>query len=166
MIGKSTEVKKQLNNAINQLCKSSWLFSERPGKDFTRSRKLPFRKMISFMLAMEGGSLATEILKLFDYSANIASSSSFVQQRAKIHFEAFQSLFDLFVQNSDTNKRYKGLRLIAADGSDIQIPTNPNHPDSYFPKENGRSCRLFTDRCLCGGGNDVQRGCISATTEQ
>ena len=139
MIRKSTEVKKQLNNAINQLCKSSWLFSEHPGKDFTRSRKLPFQKMISFMLAMEGRSLTTEILKYFDYSADIASSSAFVQQRAKIHFEAFQSLFDLFVQNSDTNKRYKGLRLIAADGSDIQIPTNPNHPDSYFPKETGHS---------------------------
>jgi len=139
MIGKSTEVKKQLNNAINQLCKNSWLFSERPGKDFTRARKLPFRKMISFMLAMEGGSLTTEILKHFDYSVDIASSSAFVQQRAKIHSEAFQSLFDLFVQNADTNKRYKGLRLIAADGSDIQIPTNPKHSDSYFPKENGRS---------------------------
>ena len=110
MIGKSTEVKKQLNNAINQLCKNSWLFSERPGKDFTRARKLPFRKMISFMLAMEGGSLTTEILKHFDYSVDIASSSAFVQQRAKIHSEAFQSLFDLFVQNADTNKRYKGLR--------------------------------------------------------
>ena len=139
MIGKSMEVKKQLNNAINQLCKNSWLFSERPGKDFTRSRKLPFRKMISFVLAMEGGSLTTEILKHFDYSANMASSSAFVQQRAKIHSEAFQSLFDLFVQNSDSNKRYKGLRLIAADGSDIQIPTNPDDPDSFFPEEVGHS---------------------------
>lgn len=139
MVDKSTKVRNQLNDAINQICKNFWLFTERPGKDFIRTRKLPFQKMISFILAMEGGSLTTEILQHFGYSAEIASSSAFVQQRAKVHSEAFQSLFDLFVQKSDTNKRYKGLRLIAADGSDIQIPTNPNHPDSYFPEKAGRS---------------------------
>lgn len=139
MIDKSTKVKKQLDDALDQICKNSWLFSAHPGKDFTRIRKLPFRKMMSFVLAMEGGTLTTELLKHFGYSADIASSSAFVQQRAKIHPEAFYSLFDLFVQNSDTNKRYKGLRLIAADGSDIQIPTNPDVPDAYFPGNDNRA---------------------------
>ena len=138
MLDRITTVKKKLDDAIDQLCKVSWMFSERPGKDFSRVRKLPFRKLISFILAMEGGSLTNEMLKYFGCSSEIPSSSAFVQQRGKLNAFAFPDLFDLFVAKTDSSKLYKGLRLIAADGSDIQIPTNPNHLDSYFPGTNGQ----------------------------
>ena len=70
MLGKLTSTKKKLSHSIDQLCKVSWMFSERPGKDFTRNRKLPFRKMISFILAMEGRSLTNEMLEYFGCSAD------------------------------------------------------------------------------------------------
>ena len=88
---------------------------------------------------MEGGNLTSEMLKYFGCSADIASSSAFVQQRGKISDEAFPVLFKLFVEKTDAPTLYKGLRIIAADGSDIQIPTNPSHPDSYFPGVNGQT---------------------------
>lgn len=132
-------IKRKLDDAITQLCEVSWMFTKCPDRDFTRIRKLPFRNVVSFLLAMEGGTLETEMLRYFGCSADIASSSAFVQQRAKIYPDAFHSLFDLFVKKTDSNKLYKGLRLIAADGSDIQIPTNPSDPDSYFPASNERS---------------------------
>ena len=139
MVDRITVVKKKLDDAISQLCEVSWMFSERPGKDFSRTRKLPFRKMISFMLAMEGGSLTNEMLKYFGCSENIASSSAFVQQRGKINAATFPTLFDLFVRKTDSPKLYKGLRLIAADGSSIQIPTNVHYDDSFFPGSNGQA---------------------------
>ena len=139
MLDRIAVVKKKLDDAIDQLCEVSWMFSKRPGKDFSRTRKLPFRKIFSFILAMEGGSLTNEMLKYFGSSTEIPSSSAFVQQRGKINASAFQSLFDLFVTKADSSKLYKGLPLIAADGSDIQVPTNPNHPDSYFPGTNGQA---------------------------
>ena len=139
MSGQITAIKKNLDDAITQLCEVSWMFSKRPAKDFTRGRKLPLRKMISLLLAMEGGTLTNELLKHFGCSADIASSSAFVQQRSKINTCAFPSLFDLFVKKTDNPKRYKGLRLLAVDGSDFQIPTNPNHTDSYFPRANGQA---------------------------
>ena len=126
-------VKRKLDEAITQLCEVSWMFSKHPDRDFTRTRKLPFRKVISFLLSMEGGSLTTEMMSHFGYSTDTASSSAFVQQRSKINSAALPSLFDLFVKKTDSNNLYKGLRLLAADGSDIQIPTNSNDPDSYFP---------------------------------
>ena len=130
-------IKRKLADAITQLCEVSWMFVKKPGQDFTRKRKLSFEKMVSFLLAMEGGSLTTELLKYFGCSVDVATSSAFVQQRGKIDSSAFSALFDLFVQKTDKEKYYKGLRLIAADGSDIHIPTNPNDPESYFPpKEN------------------------------
>ncbi len=131
--------KAKLHAAIEQLSDTYWLFTKKPGQDFTRNRKLSFQQVISCLLAMEGGTLTTELLKYFGCSSNTASASALVQQRAKINSNAFPTLFDLFVRKADTPKHYKGLRLIAADGSDIQIPTNPNDPDSYFPGVNGQA---------------------------
>ena len=99
-------VKRQLDAAISQLCKTSWMFSKNPGKDFSRTRKLPFRKVINFLLSMEGGSLATEMLSHFGCSAKIASPSAFVQQRGKMDPSAMSSLFDLFVKKTDSNHSY------------------------------------------------------------
>ena len=134
-----TAVKQKLDAAISQLSEVSWMFSRKPGIYFSRNRKLPFSKVISCLLSMEGGTLTSELLKYFGCSADIASSSAFVQQRSKISEEAFPMLFSLFVEKTDSPKLYKGLRLIAADGSDLQIPTNQNHPDSYFPGANGQA---------------------------
>ena len=139
MLDKISIVKKKLMEAITQLCEVSWMFAKDPKRDFTKKRKLPFDKVISFLLAMEGGTLSTELLKYFGYSPNIATSSAFVQQRGKIHPSAFSSLFDLFVQKTNKDQYYKGFRLLAADGSDIQIPTNPNDLDSHFPAKEGQS---------------------------
>jgi hypothetical protein len=126
-------IKLKLDEALTQLCQVPWMYSVHPGKDFTRERKLPFRKVISLLLSFEGAVLSTEMLDYFGYSAEIASTSALVQQRAKIKKEAFQDLFELFVQKTDQINTYKGLRLIAADGSDIRIPKDSNDLDSYYP---------------------------------
>ena len=132
MKNKISVVQKKLSDAVSQLCDVSWMFCKCPNAHFTRNRKLPFRKVVTFLLAMEGGTLGTQMLRHFGYSVNIPSTSAFVQQRNKITTEAFPSLFDLFVQKSDTRKSYKGFRLIAADGSDFRTPSDPSDPDSYF----------------------------------
>ena len=132
-------VKEKLSSAIAQLCETSWMFAKDPDRDFTRERKLPLREVISVLLCMEGGSLSGELLRYFGCCQHTASSSAFIQQRQKINEFAFPSLFDLFVRNTDKDNLYKGYRLLAADGSDIQIPTDPKHTDSYFPGTNGQA---------------------------
>ena len=139
MVDQLSRIKYKLTEAIMQLSEVSWMFVKKPGRDFTRKRKLSFDRIVSLLLAMEGGSLTTELLRYFGCSADIASSSAFVQQRGKIHPSAFSSLFDLFVQKTGKDQCYKGLHLLAADGSDIQIPTNPNDSDSYFPTKESQS---------------------------
>lgn len=139
MSGKIQEVKDKLNTAIEQLCEASWMFVKDPSRDFTRERKLPLHKLIAVLLCMEGGSLTNELLRYFRCSQDTASSSAFIQQRQKLNEFAFPSLFDLFVKNTDEERLYKGYRLLAADGSDIQIPTDPKHTESYFPGANGQA---------------------------
>ena len=133
MSSKIQAVKEKLNSAINQLCEVSWMFAKDPARNFTRERKLPLREVISVLLCMEGGSLTSELLRYFGCNQNTASSSAFIQQRQKINEFAFPSLFDMFVKNTDTHRRYKGYRLFAADGSDVQTPANPKEKDSFFP---------------------------------
>ena len=131
-------IKGKLEAAITQLCSTSWMFTKDPDRDFTRERKLPLREVISTLLCMEGGSLTGELLRHFGCNQQTASSSAFIQQRQKINEFAFSSLFDLFVRMTDRDRLYKGYRLLAADGSDIQVPTDPKHTASYFPSVKGQ----------------------------
>ena len=132
------EVKEKLNYAITKLCDTSWMFVNDPARDFTRERKLPLKEVISALLCMEGGSLTGELLRYFGCSQHTASSAAFIQQRQKLNSFAFPALFDLFVNCTDNAKLYKGYRLLAADGSDIQIPTNPKESSSFFPGAPGK----------------------------
>ena len=139
MLDSMKMVKRKLEESIEQLCEVSWMFSKQPEKDFTRNRKLPFPKLVSFLLAMEGGTLTTELLKRFGCSLDTASASALVQQRKKLAPETFPALFDLFVRKTQPLKLYKGFRLLAADGSDVRIPSNPEHTASHYPGTNGQA---------------------------
>ena len=140
MLDRTELVKRKMDEVLGQLCKVSWMFSVQPGKDFSRNRKLSFPKIVSFLLAMEGGTLTTELLKHFGCSPDTASASALVQQRKKLAPETFPALFDLFVHKTQPlNKLYKGFRLLAADGSDIRIPSNPEHTASHYPGTNGQA---------------------------
>lgn len=132
-------IKKKLDDSISQLCDVSWMFSSNPEKDFSRNRKLPLKKIISILLSMQGGTLTNELLRYFNCSLNTASSSAFVQQRSKLNSYAFPTLFDFFVKKTDTNKLYKGFHLLAADGSDFKIHSNPKHTSSHYPSRNGQA---------------------------
>lgn len=132
-------IRKKLDDSISKFCEVAWMFSSNPEKDFSRNRKLPLKEVISILLSMQGGTLTNELLRYFNCSLNTASSSAFVQQRSKLNSYAFPTLFDLFVKKTDTNKLYKGFRLLAADGSDFKIHSNPKHTSSHYPSRNGQA---------------------------
>lgn len=133
-----SRIKNCLHQCIRAVSKNAWLFSTSPQKDFTRNRKLTFETMVKTLLCMEGGSLTNELMKRFGCHADLVSASAFVQQRSKILPEAFETIFRLFNDETDNGHLYNGYRLLAVDGSDIQIPTNPQDKDSYFPGSNGQ----------------------------
>ena len=131
---KPKKAKTILQKAIHDLVECRWLFSNDPQKDFTRKRKLPFEKVMKAILCMGGGSIANEMMNLFGFSESLATTSAFVQQRAKILPKAFENLFDLFVKNTASERKtYRGLQLLAVDGSDFLTAANSDDPDSFFP---------------------------------
>ena len=94
--------------------------------------------MIPFILAFRGGTLNHEIMDFFGLDPSTGTSSAFIQRRSAILPEAFESLFHDFSRSVDENKLYRGIRLLAVDGSDLQIAANPKDPDSYYPGVNGQ----------------------------
>ena len=130
---KSQKAKALLQGAIQDLTNCKWFFSRNPQADFSRKRKLSFEQMVQAILCMRGGSLANEMMDFFGIREDLATTSAFVQRRSKIFPEAFESLFNLFTQKADKDKRYEGMRLLAADGSDFLLAANPDDPDSFFP---------------------------------
>lgn len=130
---KPKKAKKLLRKVVQELTDCKRLFSNQPKKDFTRNRKLPFEQIIKAILCMGGGSVANEMMDLFGFHEDLATTSAFVQQRAKIQPEAFEKLFDLFVRNTAERSTYCGLQLLAVDGSDFLTASNPDDPDSFFP---------------------------------
>lgn len=130
---KPQRAKALLQGAIQNLTDCKWFFSRNPQADFSRKRKLSFEQMVQAILCMRGGSLGNEMMDLFGIREDLATTAAFVQRRAKILPEAFESLFDLFAQKADENKKYEGMRLLAVDGSDFLLAANPDDPDSFFP---------------------------------
>lgn len=110
-----------------------------PNHDFIRNRKLPFEKMISSILSMEGRSLNNELLYQSGYAIDTPTSSAFIQQRNKISYQAFESLFHDFTRKAtkDSVSLFNGYRLLAVDGSDVQITANPNDLESYIQSKEG-----------------------------
>ena len=135
---KPEKVRRMLRETIQEINAYKWLYSARPGKDNTRSRKLPFEKMISSILAFRAGTLNHEIMDFFGIDPSVCTSSAFVQQRAKILPEAFETLFHSFTDKLDEANLYQGYRLLAVDGSDLQVAADAQDTDSFFPGTNGQ----------------------------
>ena len=132
------QIKAILSQLVQNIADHPDQFSKNPHRDFTRTRKLGIQQIIMLLLSMKGGSTTNELLDFFDYSLDTATTSAFVQQRSKLLPETMEILFHSFVKKTSTVSLYKGLRLLAMDGSDIQIPTTKEDPDSYYPGSNGQ----------------------------
>lgn len=127
-------IKKKLDTVLTEMHEYSWLFVKKPGKDFIRKRKLDFKEMINIFLSMGGNSLKYELMEYFAYDAQTATSSAFVQQREKILPEALEYLFHSFTSSSVNPKYYNGFRILAIDGSDVNIAYDPKDAENHIVK--------------------------------
>jgi hypothetical protein len=133
-------IKETLSSLIREVSESPSLFVKNPGKDFTRNRKLPFETMVQLLVSMGGGSVYKELLESQGYDINTATTAAFVQQRDKILPCVFEFLLHEFTQSYTDVRTYRGYRLLATDGSDLHIATNPHDPDTFHqnnPDEKG-----------------------------
>lgn len=130
-------VKETLLSLIEKMSASKELYVKNPGKDFTRDRKLPFETVIKLLISMGGNSIYKELLESQGYDVNTATTSAFIQQRDKILPSTFEFLLHEFTETYSDIKKYRGYRLLATDGSDLHIATNPNDSDTFYQNSAG-----------------------------
>lgn len=100
--------------------------------DFTRIRKLPFEKLVLLIAKLCKKTLSIELENFFGEmgSSLPCSVSAFTQQRIKLE-PSFFIYWNIVLWGSyyryynNTVRRWKGYRIIAADGSSVSLINNP-----------------------------------------
>lgn len=95
-------------------------------KDHHFSRKSPLTQevLIRLLIGAEGGSL-DKIL----HAANIrVTASAVTQRRAQIDPAVFRTVFTTFNSECEDDEFFRGYRLLAVDGTTINLPRNPKAP--------------------------------------
>lgn len=99
------------------------------GKWFSRSRMLAFSSCVCMILSRLTTSLRNEIGAFFENvlaADKSVTPQAFSKARRHIKPEAFVRLFDITrdaALRSHAIRRFRGYRLFAIDGSDVQLPT-------------------------------------------
>lgn len=131
-----SELKQTLSNCIAELDSIHSLFCVNPDTDFTRDRKISFSDVCHFMIELQSKSLPNEVMDYFGHTLNAPTASAFNQQRQKILKEGFEYLFHSFASDCQPfrNQLYHGYRLLACDGSDVNISRNPSDEETFIHK--------------------------------
>ena len=125
---KKKKSKKFINYIRNQIYSKQFLeLNRKSDKDFTRKRKLTFPKIILFMLNSIKKSLQKELTEFFLNFSNEKNitNSAYSQSRMKLNHTAFIELNDGIIKEFYTDNIFdlwKGFRLLAIDGSRLQLP--------------------------------------------
>ena len=128
-------VKHRLFELIDMMEKSAELFVKDASKDFSRTRKLSFGQTVRFLLAMGGGSLGNELMRHYACAPTMPTVSAFTQRRDKIKAAALEFLWRRFTDSFPSPKTFQVYRLLAVDGSDINIPHDPLDSQTYFQSQ-------------------------------
>lgn len=137
-------VKEALTEAINEVCKEKEKYSTFENA-FIRNRDLPLPKLIEDILLFENKSIEKSLLGNHQFSKTTPTAAAFVRQRNKLKPEAFEHIFNSF--NSKTSgfctKKFEGYRLLAGDGTDVNIYLNPNDEETYISEYGKRGFNLL-----------------------
>lgn len=123
------KVKEKLDSLIQEMSEHYWLYTNRPGHDFTRQKngKLSFFDTINMIISMGKDTTNLEISRYFEHDINaVPSQSAFCQRRRQILPAAFEVLFNEFSASFPaTTHRFKDCCLLAVDGTHVVYSTNP-----------------------------------------
>lgn len=126
-------VTNSLKRIISDLSEDPRRFLTHPDTDFSRNRKIDFKTFVGITINSGGCAMSKELLDFFDFDVDTPTVSAYTQQRAKVLPDAFEHLFKTFTdRNVYKGKKYQGYRLIACDGSNLSIASDPNDTETAW----------------------------------
>ena len=93
-------------------------------KAFSRNSPLTKEALIRLFIGAEGGSLD----KIARAAGIQVTASAVTQRRAQLDPAVFRAVFDSFNADCTDNALFRGYRLLAVDGTTINLPRNPASP--------------------------------------
>ena len=130
-------------------------------KDFTRNRKVSFAMNILLIFACLKRSIQTGIDQFIidmDTVFNTYSKQAFSKRRQCILPEAFQELYRLsteFFYKEADYKKYSGYRILAVDGSKVNLPYNKELMEIYGCQKSTNNLIQSLVSCLTDVLNNV-----------
>lgn len=137
------KIKSLFSSSIQSVVSRISDFAVHPGKDFTRRKKFPANKLLTFLIAEGSSSTKNELLDFFDMDPDKPTDSAFNQQRAKLKPEALEAVFHSFNESMDSLGAPPKYRFLAADGSTATFFSKPQFSTDEFFVGAGHSAKGF-----------------------
>ena len=152
-----TVLKQQLDEAIAlAIEKYKREYGEEKKNNFSRKRVLTKETMIKLLLSFGGGSLNKE---LHEAGINV-TASAFSQQRDKLSSWLFEEVFEQFNKTHYDTKTYKGYKVLAIDGTTVNMPRNPKSDTFVTYEGNPKGYNQFHVNPLYDVLNKTYQHCI------
>ena len=127
----------------------------RSPSDFTRERKMPFRKVVLFMMNLSRRSLQIDLtgfMRSFADGVRDVTGSAFNQNRKKIDPLLFKELMrvlnaEFYTDNDERVLLWEGMRLLAVDGSVLSLPQTRGLEKIYGRSSNQHNTIVVDARC-------------------
>lgn len=130
-------IKKTLLDSVDQLLLDRAKYLVEPKKSFSRTQKITFRDSMIFPMIIASESTAVEMLDFFPVS-KLPSQAAMSYRRDQIKLLAFKDLFSSFTSKISHGKTFRGMRLLACDGTRLNTPYNPKDEESFVNCIDGR----------------------------
>lgn len=137
------KIKSFFSSAVANVVLDMSQYTYNPDKEFTRSRKIPPDKLITFLVSKGSSSTKNELLDFFGLDVNAPTNSALNQQRAKLKPKALQAVFQQFtssIYSCNCNSEYI---FMAADGSSFAFFSNSTFANDDYYVGNGHSAKGF-----------------------
>ncbi|MEO6303049.1 MAG: IS4 family transposase [Bacteroidia bacterium] len=123
-------------------------------KHFTRNRKLPFSKVVLFMISLVKKSLQLELYSFMQIAStkyNSISTSAFNQARMKVKPELFKHFIvflnkEFYTDNDERVILWNGFRLLGCDGSTLMLPVTKELKKKYHYNINQHTADVLIAR--------------------
>lgn len=123
-------IKKFLLDSIDSLLESKDNYLVNAKTAFSRTQKLSFQNTMLFPMVMDNESTPLEILDFFP-SSNLPTAAAIDYRRNQIRPAAFKDLLTHFTSKLPHKNTYRGMRLVACDGTRVNTPYNSKDADSF-----------------------------------
>ena len=112
-----------LNSSLNGAIQIA-IAQHSQGKNFSRKSPLAQETIIRLLIGAGGSSLD----KILHTAGINVTASAVSQRRAQIDPDVFSSVFAYFNVDCEDNVFFRGYRLLAVDGTAVNLPRNPAAP--------------------------------------